>query len=50
MPKKDPLPDPQPPVDADPPAGGRWVRQADGSLVPAQDEASPPVAADSANL
>lgn len=36
-------PDPAPPVEQDPPAGGRWIRNADGSVSPHPDD-SPPAA------
>lgn len=50
MPKKDPSPALQEPISVDPPAGGRWIRQPDGSLVPVPDEAPLPTAADPADL
>lgn len=42
----DPLPAcPAPPAEQDPPAGGRWVRQPDGSLLPHPDDLAPPAPA-----
>jgi hypothetical protein len=31
---KTPTPAPEQPAEQDPPAGGRWIRQPDGSLTP----------------
>lgn len=37
-----PLPaSPEQPAEQDPPAGGRWVRQPDGSLTPHPDDLPP---------
>ncbi len=44
MPKKDLATAPPPSLDADPPAGGRWIRLPDGSVEPAPEDVSLPVA------
>ena len=38
---KTPTPAPAQPTEQAPPAGGRWIRQPDGSLQPHPDDVSP---------
>lgn len=41
MAKTTPTPAPTLPAEQDPPAGGRWIRQPDGSLTPHPDDLLP---------
>lgn len=38
---KTPTPAPEQPAEQDPPTGGRWIRQRDGSLTPHPDDLPP---------